>query len=222
MRTVRALFAREVRLAFAGGGGPAGPAAFFLAALTLAPLAIGPGGPVLAAAGPGVIAFAALLAVLQGAERVFGDDLADGTLDVYLVSGLDVSVIAAVKTLAAGLATLWPLPVIGVLGGVAYGLPVPAALMLGAALAVSLPGLSFIAGLAGALAAGVKRAGILVALIAAPLMIPILVFAAASGRAAFEGDDRALASAMIAAALSLGISALAPFAIGAVLRARSE
>ena len=215
MRTVRALFAREVRLAFAGGGGPAGPAAFFLAALTLAPLAIGPGGPVLAAAGPGVIAFAALLAVLQGAERVFGDDLADGTLDVYLVSGLDVSVIAAVKT-------LWPLPVIGVLGGVAYGLPVPAALMLGAALAVSLPGLSFIAGLAGALAAGVKRAGILVALIAAPLMIPILVFAAASGRAAFEGDDRALASAMIAAALSLGISALAPFAIGAVLRARSE
>lgn len=222
MNAIRALFLREVRLAFAGGGGPAGPAAFFLAALTLAPLAIGPGGPVLAAAGPGVIAFAALLAVLQGAERVFGDDLTDGTFDLYMVSGLDVSVIAAVKTLAAGLATLWPLPLIGALGGIAYGLPVSAALVLGAALACALPGLMFIAGLAGALAAGVKRAGILVALIAAPLMIPILVFAAASGRAAFEGDERAVASAMIAAALSLGVSALAPFAIGAVLRARSE
>lgn len=222
MSAVTALFARELRLAFAGGGGPAGPAAFFLAALTLAPLAIGPGGAVLAAAGPGVIAFAALLAVLQGAERLYGDDLSDGTLDVYLLSGLDPSVIAAVKTLAAGLATLWPLPLIGVLGGIAYGLPPVPALFLGGSLACALPGLAFIAGLAGALAAGVKRAGILVALIAAPLMIPILVFAAASGRAAFEGDSRAVASLMIAAALSLMVSALSPFAIGAVLRARSE
>jgi heme exporter protein B len=131
-------------------------------------------------------------------------------------------VIAAVKTLAAGLATLWPLPLIGVLGGIAYGLPPVPALFLGGSLACALPGLAFIAGLAGALAAGVKRAGILVALIAAPLMIPILVFAAASGRAAFEGDSRAVASLMIAAALSLIVSALSPFAIGAVLRARSE
>ena len=95
-------------------------------------------------------------------------------------------------------------------------------MMLGASLACALPGLASIAGLAGALAAGVRRAGILVALIAAPLMIPVLVFASAAGRAAFEGDSRAVASLMIAAALSLGATALAPFATGAVLRARSE
>ena len=65
MSALGAIFTRELRLAFAGGGGPAGPAAFNLAALALAPLAIGPDADTLQAAGPGVIAFAALLATLQ-------------------------------------------------------------------------------------------------------------------------------------------------------------
>lgn len=222
MSPVMAVFTREARLAFAGGGGPAGPAAYFLAALTLAPLAIGPAGATLAQAGPGVIAFAALLAVLQGAERLHGEDVADGTLDLHALSGLALPLIAFARTLGWGLATLWPLPLIGFLGAVSYGLPIAASCMFTGALACAIPGLAFIASLAGALAAGVRRAGLLIALIAAPLMIPLLVFAAAAGREALAGDERALANLLLTAAASLFVMALSPFAIAGALKARLE
>ena len=74
----------------------------------------------------------------------------------------------------------------------------------------------------GALAAGVKRAGLLIALIAAPLQVPALVFAAGAGRAALEGTGVAGANLMLTAAFSLAALALAPAGIAAALKARLE
>jgi len=216
------LFAREVRLAWAGGGGPAGPAAFNLAALALAPLAIGPDADTLAAAGPGLITFAALLATLQPAERIFGEDVADGTLELYALSGTGLALVSLMKALAFTLAVFWPLPVMAFVGGLAYGLdPVPA-LVLSAGLLAAAPGLALIAAFAGALAAGLKRAGLLIALIAAPLQVPLLVFAAGAGREAAEGTGRALDNLEMALAFSLAALVLAPLGAAAALRARLE
>jgi heme exporter protein B len=88
------------------------------------------------------------------------------------------------------------------------------------ALTLALPGLGMIAGFAGALAAGLKRAGLLIALIAAPLQLPLLVFASGATRAAVEGSDLLLPNLMMTAAGSLAAIALGPFAIAATLRAR--
>lgn len=217
-----ALFAREARLAFAGGGGPAGPAAFNLAALTLAPLAIGPSADVLAAAGPGVIAFAMLLASLQSAERLFAEDAADGTLELYALSGVSLTVIAFIKPLAFALAALWPAPVLAFIAGLAYGMSVEAAFALALGLLIAAPGLILIAGFAGALAAGLKRAGLLIALIAAPLQLPLLIFASGAGRAAAEGTGLAGANLMMAGAVSLMTLVLAPLGIAAALKGRLE
>lgn len=217
-----ALFAREVRLAWAGGGGPAGPAAFNLAALALAPLAIGPDAETLAAAGPGIITFAALLATLQPAERIFGEDVADGTLELYALSGVGLALASLMKALAFTLAVFWPLPALAFLGGLAYGLePVPA-LVLSAGLLLAAPGLALVAAFAGALAAGLKRAGLLIALIAAPLQVPLLVFAAGAGRAAMDGTPTVLPNLMMAAAFTLAALVLAPLGAAAALRARLE
>ncbi|WBQ10491.1 heme exporter protein CcmB [Hyphomonadaceae bacterium ML37] len=220
--SARALFVREWRLAFAGGGGPAGPAAFNLAALALAPLAIGPDTATLAAAGPGVITFAALLASLQGAERMFGDDAGDGTLELYALSGLSLSMAALIKALAFTLAVFWPAPLLAALGGLAYGLTLEAALVLAAGIALAAPGLVFIAAFAGALAAGLRRAGLLIALIAAPLQAPLLVFAAGAARAAMDGTGLAGPNLMLALAASLIAGVLAPLGAGAALRARLD
>lgn len=221
MRDLVAIAAREARLAWAGGGGAAGPAAFFLAALTLAPLAMGADPQLLSQAGPGIMAFLALLSVLQSAERLHGEDLSDGTLDLYALAPSGLVAISLAKTLGHGFATLWPLPFIGILGGIMFGVPIMAALLLGLGLLAALPGLVMIAGFAGALGAGIKRAGFLIALIAAPLMVPILVFAAGTGRAALDNNpDQAFATVMVTAALSLGSLALFPFAMAAALRAR--
>ncbi len=217
-----ALFAREVRLAWAGGGGPAGPAAFNLAALALAPLAIGPDTETLAAAGPGIITFAALLATLQPAERIFGEDVADGTLELYALSGVGLALASLMKALAFTLAVFWPLPVLAFVGGLAYGLEPGAAVILSAGLVAAAPGLALIAAFAGALAAGLKRAGLLIALIAAPLQVPLLVFAAGAGRAAMDGTGLELPNLMMALAGSLLALVLAPLGAAAALRARLE
>jgi heme exporter protein B len=220
MNGLVAIFWREARLAWAGGGGAAGPAAFFLAAITLAPLAIGPAPDLLMAAGPGLMGFAALLSVLQSAERLYGDDFHDGTLELYALQPLGLALISLAKTLGQGVATLWPLPLIALLGGLMYGVPLAASLMLAAALTAAIPALVLLAGFAGALAAGIRRSGLLIALIATPMMVPVLIFAAGAGRAGFEGDERALANLGLTAAVSLGTLALAPFGIAAAVRSR--
>ena len=217
-----AVFAREARLAWAGGGGPAGPAAFNLAALALFPLALGPETEALAQAAPGVVAFALLLSVLQPAERLFGEDAFDGTLELYAASGAGFALVCLAKTLAFALAVFWPAPLLAFLGGVAYGMTPAAALVLAFALLLAAPGLALIAAFAAALSAGVKRAGLLIALIAAPLQAPLLVFAAGAGRAAQDGTGLAAANLMLAAAGSLAALALVPAGVAAALKARLE
>jgi heme exporter protein B len=222
MSAFAAVFVREWRLAVAGGGGPAGPAAFMLAALALVPLAIGPDPDILRAAAPGVIAFAALLASLQGAERLFGDDLSDGTLELYALSPVSLTALSVIKAGAYVSAVLWPAPLIGFVAAMAYGMDGPSAGALSLGLVLALPGLALVSGFAGALAAGVKRSGLLIALIAAPLQVPLLVFVAGAGRAALEGTGLAGANLMLAGAFSLAALALAPFGMAAALRGRLE
>ncbi|KPP81099.1 MAG: ABC-type heme export system permease component CcmB [Oceanicaulis sp. HLUCCA04] len=222
MMALRILFLRELHLAVAGGGGAAGPAAFMLAALALVPLGVGPDPEILRAAAPGVVAFAALLASLQGAERMFGDDLADGTLELYALSPVSLTGLALAKAGAFALGVLWPAPVIGFVAALAYGMDVQSAGVLAAALLLAVPGLALGAGFAGALAAGLSRAGLLIALIAAPLQVPLLVFVAGAGRAAMEDTGLAGANLMLAGAFSLAALALAPFGMAAALKARLE
>lgn len=217
-----AVMGREARLAWAGGGGAAAPAAFFLAALVLAPLAIGPESATLQAAGPGLVVFAAFLAVLQPAEKLFGEDLSDGTLELYGLSGESLSLLLGAKTLGWTLATLWPLPLLAGLGGVFFGLTPEATLALAAALAAAAPGLMFITAFAAALAAGLKRAGLLIALIAAPLQTPLLIFAAAAGRSAMEGDGRSGSLILLCLALSLALSVGGPLLTAAAARNRMD
>jgi len=221
MSALVSLFSREARLAWAGGGGAAGPTAFFLACITLGPLAIGPEDATLRAIAPGLMAIAALLSVLQAAERLFTEDVADGTLELYALIPASLPLIALVKVLGQAAATLWALPLIGTLGAMMYGLDPAQALITGLALLVAIPALSLIAGFAGALSAGVKRGGLLISLIAIPLMVPVLVFAAGAGRAALDGEmDRAVATLLLTCAVSLGTMALTPFGIAAAMRAR--
>ena len=163
-----------------------------------------------------------LLSTLQSAERLFGEDAADGTLELYLLSGQGFTLVCLAKTLAFALAVFWPAPVIAALAGIAYGMSVEASLVLALGLALAAPGLALLAGFAGALAAGVKRAGLLIALIAAPLQVPLLVFAAGAGRAALDQTGTAGANLMLAAAVSLAALVLAPAGIAAALKARLE
>ncbi|VEA24448.1 heme ABC transporter permease [Salmonella enterica subsp. enterica] len=75
------VFCLELRVAFRHGADIAGPLWFFLMVITLFPLSVGPQPQLLARIAPGIIQVAALLASLLALERLFRDDLQDGSLE---------------------------------------------------------------------------------------------------------------------------------------------
>lgn len=111
-----ALFWRDVRRGYAGGGATL-VVAFFLLVAILFPFAIGPDAALLARVGGGVIWAAALLAALLPVERLVQPDIASGVLDQLAVRGLSPTMVAAVKIAAHWCAFAPPLMVAAVVAG---------------------------------------------------------------------------------------------------------
>ena len=81
-----ALIARELRIAWSGGGLLL-PIAFFLLVATLFPFAIGPDGALLGRIGGGVAWAAALLAALLPLDRLVAPDMEAGVVDQLVLRG---------------------------------------------------------------------------------------------------------------------------------------
>ncbi len=218
MNSLIAAFLRELRLAWSGGGGAALPLGFFAGAASLTPLAIGPAPEILRAAGPGVIWIALALSSLLPMERLFQADLEDGTLDAYAGSGAALEGVALAKTLAHWLATGVPLALIAPLVWIMLQGPPEASGLVILACAIGAAGFFFIGSIGAALAAGVRRGGLLIALVALPLYSPLMIFGAATLNAASAGGDWA-SPLMLTAASALFGAAISPFASAMALRA---
>jgi heme exporter protein B len=205
------LIARDVRRGSTGAAWI--PIAFFLLVVALVPFAVGPDARLLGRVGPGVLWIAALTAALQPIERLVEPDRADGFLDQLALHGLAEESIAAGK-IAAHWLTFAPFLVIAAVPGAALLAMDGASLArTEVALAVGTPGLAALAVAIAAVTAGFPRAGALAALLLFPLAVPLLIFgAAASG----SGNSSAL---LLEAAVSLLLTAGAPFVAGAAIRA---
>jgi len=201
---ISALILRDLRRGFTGAAWL--PVAFFLLVATLVPFAIGPDARLLARIGPGALWIAALTAALLPIERLVEPDRADGVLDQLTLHGLAEESVASAK-IAAHWLTFAPLLLVAA---------VPASALLamdGAslarvelALAVGTPGLAALAVAVAAVTAGLPRAGSLAGLLLLPLAVPLLIFGAAN-------------ATLLEAAVSLLLTAGAPFVTGAAIRA---
>ena len=69
-----------------------------------------------------------------------------------------------------------------------------------------------------ALTVSLRRGGLLLAVLALPLTIPVLIFGVSAAAAASGGPAPFLAPFLMLCAFSLGAIALAPFAVAAALR----
>jgi heme exporter protein B len=208
---ISALIARDVRRGFTGAAWL--PIAFFLLVATLMPFAIAPDARLLGRIGAGGLWIAALTAALLPIERLVEPDRADGVLDQLTLHGVVEEVTATAKIVAHWL-TFAPLLLVA-------AVPASALLAMDAgslaqtelALAVGTPGLAALAVAVAAVTAGLPRAGGLAGLLLLPLAVPLLIFgAAASG----GGGSGAL---LLEAAVSLLLTAGAPFVAGAAIRA---
>jgi heme exporter protein B len=201
---IGALIARDVRRGFTGGAWI--PVAFFLLVVALMPFALGPDARLLSRIGSGVLWIAALTAALLPIERLIEPDRADGALDQLALHGVAEESIAAAKIVAHWL-TFAPLLLIAAIpGAVLLAMNGPSLLRAEIALAIGTPGLAALAVAIAAVTAGFARAGSLSALLLLPLAVPLLIFGAAD-------------ALLLEAAVSMLLTAGAPFVAGAAIRA---
>ena len=201
---IGSLIARDVRRGFTGAAWL--PVAFFLLVSTLMPFAIGTDARLLSSIGPGALWIAALTAALLPVERLVEPDRADGVLDQLAIHGMAEESVAAAK-IGAHWLTFAPLLLVA---------SVPASALLamdGASLgrteiavAIGTPALAALAVAVAAVTAGLPRAGSLAGLLLLPLAVPLLIFGAAN-------------ALLLEAAVSLLLTAGAPFVAGAAIRA---
>jgi heme exporter protein B len=217
MTAFGALLWRDLILSLRGGGSAVLAAAFFALIMLLAPLGLGTESATLRSAAPGLLWIAALLAVLLGLERMLQPDAEDGTLDLVRLSPLPLELAVVAKILAhwltSGLVVTLLAPVFAALLSLAPG-TVPIVVV---SLLLGTPGLSAIGATAAALAAGIPRAGMLLALLVLPLNVPALIFGAGAVAAAQSGSDP-YPPLMFLAAASLVALVLGPIAGAAALR----
>ena len=208
---------RDLRLAFRQGNASTMAVIFFILAVTLFPLGVGPEREVLARIGAGVIWVAALLAAMLSLDRLFQADFEDGSLDLLGLVALPLELTVLAKCLAHWLTTGVPLiiaaPVLAVLLNMEpEGFP-----WLVLAMLLGTPSLSLVGAPAAALTVAVRRGGVLLSLLVLPLYIPVLIFGVAAVEAAVTGLGAAPHLAVLGAFL-LAALVLAPWASAAAIR----
>ena len=220
MSPLVALFLREVRIARSIGGGGATGVVFFLILVSLTPFAIGPDLNLLSRVGPAILWIAALLATLLGLDRLFQADADDGSLDLFMMTSTPLELVVLVKCAAHWTLTALPLVAAAPLLGLMLGLAPEAQAGVAASLLAGTPALTLLGAIGAALTAGMRRGGLLMAVLILPLTTPVLIFGVSTAAAASGGTVPFHTPFLILCALSLMTIAGAPFAAAAALRAR--
>ena len=217
-RAFLAVLKRDLAVASRAGGGGELALVFFLTMVVLVPFALGPDLNLLSRIGPAILWLGALLSVLIGLDRLFQSDEEDGSLDLIRASALPLELAVLAKGLAHWLTTGLPLALVSPLLGLLVALPGEGVLPLVATLLVGTPALSFIGAGGAALAASLRRGGLIVPVLVAPLTVPVLIFGVSSANAAVGGTVPFLTPFLILCAISLGAIVVGTVAAAAALR----
>jgi len=217
MQTARALLARDLRLIWRRRGDALQPVLFAVLVVVLFALAQGREPAQLASHAVAVLWLAVLLAGQLAQDALFRADAEDGSLEQWLLAPVPLGWLVLVRVAFHWATTALPLIAISPLLAEMLHLPRGQLPMLLASLLLGTPLLSLIGGVVAALTVGIRRSGILVALLSLPLYVPVLVFGAGSVAAAARGQDPVGALLMLAAGLVLAL-VLAPLATAAAIR----
>ena len=213
----RAQALRDLRLLWRRRGDALQPILFALMVVALFPLALGAEPEKLARIAPGVLWVAVLLAGLLTLDSLFRSDVEDGSLEQLLLGGAPLAWLIAVRVGVHWAVTALPLLLLTPALAELLFLPKPLLPPLLASLALGTPLLSLIGAMVAALTVGIRRSGILLAVLALPLYVPVLVFGAGAVVAAGQGLPWLGAIYLLAAGLVLAL-VLAPLAAATALR----
>lgn len=218
VNAIGAVFGREIRLNLDSSGGAYLPTAFFAGAILMLPFSLGPDVETLRKIGPGFLWLALSLASLVSLERLFQSDLDDGNLDQLIICQVPLPIIVLAKLLGQFVAIIIPL---------LFALPLAALLLnieprfiLGLCVQLFIGALAMflVGGIGAGLGAGIKRGGLLVALLALPLYTPIVIFGASSANLLVMGADLFSQGFLFICAITMFGLVLSPIAIAVALR----
>jgi heme exporter protein B len=213
-----ALLKRDVTLSWREGGAVGTALGFYLVVVAITPLGLGPDLNLLARIAPGILWIALLLAALLSADRIFHNDYEDGALDGLITGPLPLPLVAAIKCLAHWLTTGVPLALLAPVLGLLLNLPIGTSPSLVLAMLAGTPAVSFIAGIGASLTLGLRRSGLLLALVVLPLYVPVLIFGVSAVTPFVSSPNSVWPPFLILCALSLAAIVLAPLAAAAALR----
>ena len=215
------LIGRELTLAVRGGIGSLMAVVFFVIAVTLFPLGVGPELGLLSRIAPGAVWVAALLAALLSLDRLFVADHEDGSLEQLMLGVLPLEFVVLAKAVAHWLTTGLPLAAAAPVLALLLNMSVDGLVILIVSLLLGTPILSLIGAVGAALTVGLRRGGALIALLVLPLYVPVLIF----GVGAVEGavlDVGVHANLSILAGGLVAALVLGPLAAAAALRMTVE
>ena len=214
-------FARDMTLALRHPGETLLVISFFVLVASLFPLGVGAEAQLLQRIGPGVIWVCALLAAFLSLPSLFAADYADGCLEQMVLSPHPMPGWVCGKIAAHWVASGLPLTVLSPLLGLQYGLSADTLVALAAALLLGTPVLSLLGAACAALALGARGGGVLLALLALPLFVPVLIFGAGAAEAQSSGLSAAPHLSLLGACLIVACMGV-PFAVCAAVRIAAD
>lgn len=218
MSALAALFLRDVRLALRVGGGAWMGVLFFLIVVALVPFAVGPDSGLLRRIGPAILWLGALLASLLTLDQLFAGDREDGSLDLLLMGRSSLQLAIVAKAFAHWLTAGLPLVIAAPVLGIFFNIDLASMGAVALTLLAGTPALTFLGLIGAALAATLRKGGLLVPVIILPLTIPVLIFGVAASHAALTGTVPFGTPFTILCALSLMSLVIGPVAAAAALR----
>ena len=194
---------------------------FFVLAVVLFPLGVGPELEILQRIAPGIIWVAALLAAMLSLDQLFQSDADDGSLDLLVLAPIPLEIIVLAKCCAHWMVTGLPLILATPILGFLLNLPATGHFVMLITLIVATPTISLLGSVGAALTVGARRGGVLVALLILPLLTPILIMSASAVDLALVGLNYVPLVLLLLAFFLVSV-VLCPLASAAALRLAVE
>ncbi len=190
---------------------------FFSIIIMLLPFAVGPEPDLLRRLAHGLIWLAALLMTLLSLDRLFIQDVRDGTLDLMLLSPLPLPAVIFSKLMVQSLMMLAALLVMLFPASVLLGLDQQVLPVLAATIILGVPILVLLGGIMASITVALQRNPAMLTLLLVPFYIPVLIFAIGACDAAALGESVKQSLLLMGAMLAIMLPT-APFIIAAALR----
>ena len=217
MREFTALLRRDTCLMWQKRADASQPLLFAVMVCVMFPLAMGSEPARLAQTAAAVIWVANLLASLLVLDNLYRSDFEDGSLEQLLLAPVPLPLVITSKILVHWLTTALPVLLFTPLLAQMLFLPAPQLPVLMLSLFVGSMLMSLIGAMVAALTLGIRRSGMLLALMALPMYVPVLVFGAGSVWSAGQGLPWLGAIWLMCAGLVL-LLVLAPWVAATALR----